>query len=483
MQIARSYRCTYLRLVVIAAILCTLSAVGPALMLRTTWGQSPSPTWGQSPSSANSVRSTRGVKMSTRPRIQPPSERAVAEVAARSSAVRRYATGRQVAFSTPGQRLAQVTPGNGGVSAEPGESAASDQPNDNPLLEGSPEMNAADFQRVEETTGDRTPYYGDSLETPDCAECNGEVADGGTCDDGVCGGSGFLNCTRWSAGVEFTVLTPHFEQNPAILRRESNNAGLDTLSEQSFDYGTSLAPRVWLETMQGEALGFRLTYWQFDQAADNATQSPPANGFGRIQSPPFGNIDLSATTPGSTLTAGADINAYTLDIEATQCFNTGIWGWLGTAGVRYGEADQSYTTRLTNAAGNAQGRIDYNHRVQGVGPTLSIRTNRPFIRNLSLFGQARGSLLFGDGESTLQAIEDQDLANPLTTNQSNSRDDLLPIGEFQLGVQFTPPCGRVRQPYLHAALEGQVWNGAGSATSEVGNLGFFGFNVAVGFDW
>jgi hypothetical protein len=33
------------------------------------------------------------------------------------------------------------------------------------------------------------------------------------------------------------------------------------------------------------------------------------------------------------------------------------------------------------------------------------------------------------------------------------------------------------------ALEGQFWNGAGNASSEVGNLGFWGFNSGFGVNW
>lgn len=405
----------------------------------------------------------RGVRLSTRPRVQPPSQRASAVDTVRH---------RNPLVGRPSQvRQASHAPGN-------------------------PSMSDASVGRDEIAEGDLVtengaPFYpDDSIDPAVCESCGtndmNTSCDGAGCDelasDPGCAHYGMLHCTRWSAGVEFTFLQPHFETNPAILRQESNNAGLDTLSETEFDYGTPLSPRVWLETMQGDQLGFRLTYWQFDQAAEGITQSPPANGLGRIQPPPFGNIDLSTTTAGSTLSAGADLNAYTIDVEATECFNTGLWGWLGTAGIRYGEVDQGYQARLVNAAANAQGRIDFRHRVQGVGPTMSLRTSRPFLRSLSVFGLARGSLLFGDGELSLSAVEDQDLANPLTTNRSVDRDDLLPIGEIQLGLQYTPFCGS-KQPYIHLAMEGQVWHGAGSASSEDGSLGFFGLNVALGFDW
>ena len=46
----------------------------------------------------------------------------------------------------------------------------------------------------------------------------------------------------------------------------------------------------------------------------------------------------------------------------------------------------------------------------------------------------------GDGQSLLVAIEDQDLNTPMTTRSTTDQDDLLPIGEMQVGLQWTPMC-------------------------------------------
>jgi hypothetical protein len=100
-----------------------------------------------------------------------------------------------------------------------------------------------------------------------------------------------------------------------------------------------------------------------------------------------------------------------------------------------------------------------------------------------LFGFARGALLFGDAESRLDAVEDQDLDVSFATQRITERDDLLPVAEMQVGFQWTPPTCGVWCPYLHLAMEGQLWNGAGNASSEDGNLGFYGLNLALGLDW
>ena len=70
---------------------------------------------------------------------------------------------------------------------------------------------------------------------------------------------------------------------------------------------------------------------------------------------------------------------------------------------------------------------------------------------------------------------------PTTTHVTN-RDDLLSIGEVQIGFRWV---GRWQErqawvPTISIALEGQIWNGAGNATTTEGNLGFFGFSTGVG---
>ncbi len=307
----------------------------------------------------------------------------------------------------------------------------------------------------------------------------GSVMPGGTydgfCDEG-CG-------PRFSLGVDFTFLKPHFENNVAFTTLDSDGATTETFTDSEFNYDTELAPRVWLEMLQCGNMGLRASWWQFDNAAAVASGSPPANGFGRISTPMFGSVDLSTTVPNSTYTARSNLKANNVDLEGTTAFNCGDWGWMATAGLRYATMEQTYNSSLTNQANATQGTINYFHELRGIGPTVSARTQRPLTGQLSLFGLARGSLLFGDSTSQLNAVEDQDLDAQLTTVQSTSRDDLLPVGDVQVGLQWTPVSYGVWNPYLHVALEGQFWGGAGNASSETGNLGFYGFNFALGMDW
>jgi hypothetical protein len=288
---------------------------------------------------------------------------------------------------------------------------------------------------------------------------------------------------RWSAGVEFTLVKPHLEGNVAFTTSDSDDVTFETLTDTEFNYDTELAPRVWIEFVRGGGLGMRVVYWQFDYAAANASGSPPANGFGAIIPPTFGEIDLVTTTPDSVYSATSALNAYTIDVEGTKSWGGGMWCAVASTGIRFGEMEQNYNSTLQNAQNLQQGTINYRHKIQGVGPTVGLRVQRPFLPRFALFGVARGSLLFGDADSTLLAVEDQDVTNAFTTRRTTSRDDLLPISEMQVGLQWTPNAGVVWHPYFHLAFESQLWNGAGNATTEDGNLGFYGLNLAVGLDW
>ena len=348
-------------------------------------------------------------------------------------------------------------------------------------------------RRVAPTTYE-TPLAGDMTYDEAVVEEFGDDACGcGDCGDccGSCTGSWLLGgpasctggCGTINAGVELTFLRPHFESNPVASELTSDGDTLESFNVFEFDYQTELSPRVWLEYSANCNMGFRVIWWEFDHGAAPESLSPDENGFGRITPPDFGDVDLSTTVPGSVYSALTDLRAWTLDIEGTRAFSAGCWTWLGAAGVRYAEIDQSYISNLQNDQGDLQGTIDYAHGAEAFGPTVYLRAERPVWPGVSLFGSVRGSLLFGDSFSELNAIEDLDLDDQLRTERFTSRDDLLPIGEVQVGLQVLTPCIGFRQPYFHVALEGQHWGGAGNASSEDGALGFFGFNVALGLSW
>lgn len=325
--------------------------------------------------------------------------------------------------------------------------------------------------------------------------CDGACGDPACCDIGCndvicgepigCGGVVGCNPRRMYAGFEFTFVKPRFENNVAFTLTESDGAGNDTISDAEFDHDLELTPRVYVGWKNTNGVGLRATWWQFDHESSPAAGTHPDNGFGNITHPAFGTVNIGTTQLNEQFQAGSTLNAYTIDIEATK--ETSFCGWdLGVAGgVRYASAEQGYDAQLRSGADVLLGQIDYHQSIEGIGPTISLSASRQLTRRTALFTRARGSVLFGDGESHLQAGEDLDLTTSFSTTRIASRDDLLSIAEIQLGFKWQGDrlAHRVFTPFVAVAMEGQVWNGAGNATSEEGNLGFFGFTTNVGIDW
>jgi hypothetical protein len=228
-------------------------------------------------------------------------------------------------------------------------------------------------------------------------------------------------------------------------------------------------------------------WWQFDHDANALRQQPPANGLGLVSPPTFLNVDISSNVATDVFTAATGLNAYVIDIEATKEGQFAAWRMGMACGIRFGSVDQTYLTELRNTGNTLRGRIDYRHRNEGIGPTLSLNSSLPITQSVDLFAAGRGSLLFGQATSRLVAAEDLDLTTPLTTVKDTTRDDLLPTAELQLGFRWNGAQWRGGvvdwRPYATLAMESQYWGGVGNAVSEVGNLGFFGFAASGGVTW
>jgi len=338
--------------------------------------------------------------------------------------------------------------------------------------------------------GERTPNS-QNLAVPDKSsdesEFLAEPSVDGVFEGRFCSGCTSTRCVSWSAGIGLSLLRPHYGDNLAATTMNGDGANFETFTRTPFDYDATLSPRIWLHIAGSNGLGARVRYWQFDQSADAITAAAPANGFGRVFPPEFGNIDISVNVPGQSITATSAIDAHCIDIEGTQETAFGLWMFEVAGGLRYSSIGQQCRAQSRNAAGVLLGDIAFEHGFDGVGPTLGIEVRRSAGPQFGFFGNLRGSLLYGDGTSSLVAGEDLDLQTPFTTRDSTSRDDLLPIGEMQVGIDWRTPLTRFVQRdgefFCRAALEGQLWQDAGNATSEEGNLGFFGVSLAAGITW
>lgn len=289
------------------------------------------------------------------------------------------------------------------------------------------------------------------------------------------------SASQWRAGFDFIFVRPQFEDNTAFTVLESDGASFESFSDRTLDYDFKVAPRAWFGYQWSEDIGMKATYWGFDQSSGAVSANPPANGFGRIDHPFFNGVDITSTVPTDTFATASGLKVYTIDLEVTNSRDVGAWTLASSGGLRYASMSQNYSASLTDDTDTLLGQINFRHRLNGIGPTLAIQAQRPIYGGLAVFGTARGSLLFGDGDATLNAGEDLDTGTPLTTTRQTTRNDVLPITELQLGLNWTSDRTALGIVRLRGALEGQLWSGAGSATSESGDLGFLGFAVGMEF--
>lgn len=296
-----------------------------------------------------------------------------------------------------------------------------------------------------------------------------------TCDTGAC-----RPTSHWLAGADLVLLRPHFNHNPAFTVMQSDGASFESFTDTNFEYDLGLSPRVWLEYQAASEIGVRTQFWYFDQSANAASASPPANGLGQITHPEFGAVDISTSIPTDRFAADSGLKAYYVDVEMTKRGSFGCWDLIGSAGLRYGSVEQRYAARLLNGAGTLAGSLDFDHRLEGIGPTFAVETRRPLGANLTLFANARGSLLFGQNKATFAGGEDLDLLTPFRTSYASSQEDILPIGEIQLGAEWRSPKSAAGQFFVRSAFETQFWSGAGNASSLEGNLGLIGCSFGIG---
>lgn len=284
---------------------------------------------------------------------------------------------------------------------------------------------------------------------------------------------------NWSVGFEWSFVKPRYSENVAFTSLVSDGNSTDAFTDTEFNYDLEFTPRVWLEIPASSSWSWRVSYWQFDEAPA-ATSASPVDAFDEITHPGFADVDISATIPTETFSATSSLNAYTIDLEALKQARLSGWQLGVGGGLRYASVDQTYLAQLNDGAGDI-GQIDYSQNLEGFGPTIFLSAKRPLFERIQIVCAARGSLLFGDGQSNLFSSED---TTPSTTSRVTNREDLLPISEARLGLEWTSPKrpGSI-QWMLSTAVEGQVWSNAGNASSETADLGFFGFNFGSGMMW
>jgi hypothetical protein len=165
-----------------------------------------------------------------------------------------------------------------------------------------------------------------------------------------------------------------------------------------------------------------------------------------------------------------------------------------SGGVRYVDLDQSYNYLSTDPNTRTE-RVVAQRSFSGAGPTVALEGYRPCgCSGFALYANARASILFGESnESATQIrIDHQGGLDDLDTGRV-SRDDVLPIGELEVGVEYGNCIGRCRF-FGQVGFVGQVWWGAGNSANvdsalagggndNHSNLGFLGVALRAGISF
>jgi len=314
-------------------------------------------------------------------------------------------------------------------------------------------------------TGTTSGFSNATEVTGDCG-CN-------DCDFG-CHPSGFY------AGGAAVWYRPFFEDNIGITRSTIVGPGPSIVTEStSFYYDYEVTPRVWLGYVADGGLGMRGQYWQFDaQAKPIALQD--GNAFTLLAvgaNNAAGTLGIVQTSAdGAAEVATHSLKLEIADLEVTKRIYGGYTTMVFSGGARYVQMEQDF--RATGLAPNAQVIGLYQHRLtyEGVGPTVALDLRRPIGWSpLSLIGGARGSILFG---STDQLIVSE-LPGQIGVG-IREEEEVMSILETQFGLEWAYHIAANGRFFVSGVIEAQLWQNAGSASLDTGDLGLIGFGFNAG---
>ncbi|HZU36912.1 MAG TPA: Lpg1974 family pore-forming outer membrane protein [Gemmataceae bacterium] len=309
------------------------------------------------------------------------------------------------------------------------------------------------------------------------------------------------------------VLHPYFSGNPAYFTTFANTSTTPgptattsinaEAGRKEFDYGMSVSPWVSLGYEWDDGAKVRVRWWHFDEDANVSTVNTDASGGTSITSATAQGFTLHSPGPGLIAGVGPDVLSFhsdlqleVIDAEVARELRFHDWVVEVAGGARYVHLSEHYLGTLSNS-GTTQAltitdsaELFSRHHFDGAGPTLALGVRWPCGNTgFSLYGNARGSLVFGSNEQDAALGSDVTRVGATTTTTREvsrsagvSRSDLLPILEMELGAEYRMDLGRVH-PYLRAGLVGQTWFNAGNASGLGNDLGLLGVAATAGLDF
>lgn len=283
----------------------------------------------------------------------------------------------------------------------------------------------------------------------------------------------------WQAQAEAVLLRPLSSDNTAFTIRSSDGATFERLETIEFDSNLKAGYRLTLGATTEYGLGMRGGYFHWDGGTTQRSSRPPVNGFGAIEHPSFGDVDISSTIPQDVFAASRSLDASTAHGELTYQHGYELWDCGIGMGVESSSLSQHYQAQLINDQVGLVGSLDSLRHFRGTGPALVTEVRSSILRRVDLFGSLRGSLLFGKNQWDFQGGEDLDLQPSLITTEHRSSASAITRLAGNVGAR----CMLIQSSSLQCSslvgLEGQTWLGSGTAQSVDGNLGLFGMTLGL----
>jgi hypothetical protein len=300
-----------------------------------------------------------------------------------------------------------------------------------------------------------------------------------------------------------------------------------TGNDLEYDFTTS--PNLWFGFVCDCGIGLQGRFFRFDQSSrplGQSLSSAEASGTGQFLPPPgttttvsiaaptsitsllpgggFAGSAPSAVSAADTSGQGGDGLDFTsrlkielLDLDVTYDAQIGHLGLQIACGGRYVHMTQDFKETLLGTGVPPGGTLSatetqllqFGHNFSGGGPTLGLRAHWQLGESsLAIVGSARGALLVGKTRETASFIDEVVDPNGILTPSTLSsvfnreKDQLLPIAEVEVGLEYAPHCCSCR-PFFRVAAINQTYFDAGSASSLDGNLGLFGVDFSLGVEY
>jgi Legionella pneumophila major outer membrane protein precursor len=280
-------------------------------------------------------------------------------------------------------------------------------------------------------------------------------------------------------GFEFIWIRPNFDQNVAMIVDPPVGNTL-----VPFEYDHQLSPRAWLGWQSCEGIGFRATYFRFDESANSETVTAVAGA-----TPVYlfvygagGNLSRNAhANVGQTLVSNHDLNLNSLDLEATELLRWNRSRAIFGLGVRTADMQQTSRGDVFNPDGTLEEVVGNDLDFLAAGPTVSAQLTRGMgASHFGIFAATRSSLLVGKTEQRIYEMK-----GAFTTELEDIAIQREVLGNFELGLglQYEQSLGQSASMFVRTGYECQLWLDAGGPVDSHSTIGLDGITLAMGVNF